>query len=407
MGRMNLTRSLQNRKFASLWMGQAVSRLGDSLYRIALAWWVLEKTGSAAAMGTVLVFTTVPMLVFMLVGGVMVDRLPRQWVMLASDLARGGLVGGVALLAALGILQMWEILVASALFGLVDAFFQPAYSAILPEITGPEGLQSANSLTALSGQVTGIIGPALGALIVGAGGTSIAFGLDAVSFFLSAASLTPVLHSRLSQETAEPIKRSMLADLRGGIQAVTDTPWLWITISIAALANMTGGGVFSTSLPFLVRDTWHQDVKSLGVIYSAVSVGSVLGALVLGNLNHLHHRGPIAYLLWVLGGALLLTYGFYNNLLAGMIVAVIIGACMAGFGLIWINTLQEMVPHELLGRVTSIDFLGSYTLLPVGYALAGWATDRFGAPLVFLVGGSITTLLALSGLLHPAIRRLD
>jgi MFS family permease len=407
MGRMNLTRSLENRLFASLWMGQAVSRLGDSLYRIALAWWVLEKTGSAAAMGTVLVFTTVPMLVFMLVGGVLVDRLPRPWVMLISDLARGILVAGVAALAALGTLQMWEILLASAVFGLVDAFFQPAYSAILPEIAAREALQSANSLTAVSGQITGIVGPALGALIVGAGGTSVAFGLDGISFFLSGLSLIPILRHQLPPAVPDPAQRSMLADLRGGFQAVMASPWLWITISIAALANMAGGAVFSTSLPFLVKDTWHQDVNSLGAIYSAISVGSVLGALVLGNLKHIRRRGLVAYLSWVLGGVLLLTFGLYNNLAISLVVAAVIGAFMACFGLIWINTLQEMVPHELLGRVTSIDFLGSYTLLPVGYALAGWATDRIGAPSVFLIGGSITTLLALSGLLHPAIRHLD
>src|SRR5512137_2133759 len=120
---MELFRSLTIRPFAFLWTGQTVSRLGDSLYRIALAWWVLEETGSAAAMGSVLVFSTVPMLVFMLYGGVMVDRLPRPLVMVLSDLLRGLLVAGIAILAALDLLQVWQIFIASAIFGLLSAFF--------------------------------------------------------------------------------------------------------------------------------------------------------------------------------------------------------------------------------------------------------------------------------------------
>jgi MFS family permease len=407
MGQMNLTRSLQNRLFASLWIGQAVSRLGDSMYRIALAWWVLEKTGSAAAMGTVLVFSTVPMLVFTLVGGVVVDRFPRPVVMLLSDVARGAVVGVVAILAGLGSLQVWQVFLASALFGLVDAYFQPAYTAIVPEINTRDALQSANSLTAMSAELTGIIGPALGAVIVGASGTALAFGLNSMSFFISAASLLPLLGKSFPRATAEVGPRSAWADLRGGIRTVLGMPWLWVTISIAALANMTQAGVIGTSLPILVRDNWRLDVKSLGAIYSAVSVGSVAGALAMGNQARLRRRGWVGYLAWLLGGVMILSYGLQSNLVVSLAAAAIFGACLACFGLIWINTVQELVPTELMGRVASIDILGSYTLLPVGYALAGWATDRVGAPTVFLVGGAITAGLAFLGLLHPAIRKMD
>src|SRR5512146_363976 len=128
---MNVVRSLKHRPFALLWTGQTVSRLGDSLYRIALAWWVLEKTGSAAIMGTVLIFGFTPALIFALIGGVAVDRFPRAWVMILTVLALTGL-------SAAGLLEIWHVYAASILFGVVDAFFQPAYTAILPEITPRE-----------------------------------------------------------------------------------------------------------------------------------------------------------------------------------------------------------------------------------------------------------------------------
>src|SRR3990172_11651730 len=124
---MNALRALKNRAFALMWTGQTISRLGDNLYRIALAWWVLEKTGSAIAMGTVLVFSQIPMLLFLLIGGVMVDRLPRIRVMFIADILCGLTVAFVAVFSWLDILEIWHIYIASAIFGFVEAFFFPAY----------------------------------------------------------------------------------------------------------------------------------------------------------------------------------------------------------------------------------------------------------------------------------------
>src|SRR3990170_4384393 len=194
---MSLFISLRHRSFALLWTGQTISRLGDSLYRIALAWWVLEKTGSATAMSTVLVVSFLPMLLFLLVGGVVVDRLPRFRVLFASDVLNGCVVGAVAVLAATGRLEVWHVYIAGALFGLAEAFFYPAYAASVPQVVPPEALPSANALTGLSYQISGVIGPAIGAAMVALGGTSAAFGLDSLSFFISAAFMAPLLRIAL------------------------------------------------------------------------------------------------------------------------------------------------------------------------------------------------------------------
>ena len=131
-------RALGHRPFALLWSGQTISRLGDNFYRIALVWWVLEKTGSAAVMGTVLICSTVPMLLFSLVGGVMVDRWPRLPLMLGSDAMRGIAVGLMAWLAFADRLELWHIYVISVIFGFVDAFFLPAYRASIPDLLPAE-----------------------------------------------------------------------------------------------------------------------------------------------------------------------------------------------------------------------------------------------------------------------------
>ena len=191
---LSILRSIYNRSFVLLWSGQTISRIGDFLYELALAWWVLEKTGSAAAMATVLIFSSVPMLVFLLIGGVAVDRFPPVQVMFVSDLVRGVVTTLVALLAFMNILQIWQIYLASLVFGLVDGFFQPAYTKAIPEITAEADLTSANSLSSLGIQAGRIVGPAVGGGIVSLGGTSAAFALNAFTFFISAAILLPLLH---------------------------------------------------------------------------------------------------------------------------------------------------------------------------------------------------------------------
>jgi MFS family permease len=403
---MTLFGSLRHRSFALLWSGQTISRLGDNLYRVALAWWVLEKTGSATAMGTVLIFSFSPMLLFLLIGGVAVDRFPRLRVMLLSDILRGLVVAGVAALAFSQRLEIWHIYVASTMFGFVSAFFEPAYAATVPEIMPREMLPSANSLTSLSRELTGLVGPALGAAVVALASTPTAFALDAASFFLSAVCLLAIPVA-LPSSSAGPREKSVLHDLRAGIGAVFATPWLWITIAIFALVNVTASGPRSVALPFLVKENLGADVGSLGLLLSAESAGLMLGSLWLGRRTHLRRRGLIAYGASLAGGLMILLVGLPIGI-AGVALALCVhGFTMALFTLVWTNTLQEMVPRDMMGRVVSIDMLGSFVLLPIGFGVAGWATDLVGAPLVFLIGGALTMALIGIGLLHPAIRNLD
>lgn len=402
---MTLFKSLTHRPFAFLWSGQTISRIGDSIYHISLAWWVLEETGSAVAMGTVLILTTLPMLIFILLGGVAVDRFSRPKVMLASDVLRGGLVTIVAALAFADQLDLWHIFLASMIFGLVDAFFQPAYVAIVPEITPREVLPSANSLTSLSWTTADILGPAMGAVLVALGGTSTAFALDGFSFFISAAFLLPLLNlSALQKPIGET--RSMLRDLREGIGAVLASPWLWISISLFGFMNIPSAAR-GVAFPFLVSESLGGDVAALGAIYSMGAIGSLLGAVWLGRFAKLRRRGLIAYLTTAVGGLMVLSMGFIPWVIGVALAALIFGLNLTIGNLIWTNTLQELVPSRLLGRVSSIDWLGSFVLMPIGYALGGWATDSWGAPLVFVIGGGLVAALSLLALAHPAIRNLD
>jgi DHA3 family tetracycline resistance protein-like MFS transporter len=351
-----------------------------------------------------------------------VDRLPRIRIMFASDLLSGLVILFVAVFSWLDLLQIWHIYIASILFGFVEAFFFPAYQAVIPQITPSELLTSANSLNGLSQRVTGIVGPALGAALVAAGGTSMTFGLDALSFFISAACVLPLLRSNVAHiqkpvEIAESLgnpKGSVRAalgqgftDLVEGFRLVVRIPWIWITILLFGLINIMDAGPRAVALPFLIKEDLGADVGLLGLIGSSASLGFVLGMIWLGQYVRLPRRGLLAYLSILISGVSLLPFALKLPVPVLVMSMFISGMSASVFSLIWTHTLQEMVPGELLGRVYSIDALGSFVLLPIGFALAGWATDLVGAPTVFLIGGSGTILMTLLGLCHPAVRNLD
>ena len=418
---MNVLRALKNRPFALLWAGQTTSRLGDSLHRIALAWWVLEKTGSATAMGTVMILTQIPLLLFLLIGGIVVDRFPRLRIMFLSDILSGMVVTFIAVFAWLDMLEIWHIYIASLLFGFVAAFFGPAYNSVIPQITPPDELVSANSLNGLSQRVMGVIGPMLGASLVAAGGTPLAFGLDALSFFVSALCVFPILRAGLYESpkkaeasgtgsqprSVKETVRQGVHDLREGLDAIITVPWIWVTILVFGVLNIMEGSPRAVAMPFLIKDDLGADVGLLGIFGSVFSLGYVLCALWLGQYKRLRRRGLLGYGAVLVNGCMLLLFGFKAPIPVLIGAMFVYGFCFNVFGLVWTNTLQEMVPNDKLGRVYAFDSLGSWVLLPVGFALAGWGTDLFGAPTVFLVGGAGTILMILIGLMHPAVRKLD
>jgi DHA3 family tetracycline resistance protein-like MFS transporter len=406
---MAFLRALRVRKFALLWGGQTISRLGDSLYHIALSWWILEKTGSAVALGTLAVFSLVPMLLFLLVGGVLVDRLPRFRIMLASDIINALVVGVVAAFAHTNQLQLWHVYAVSVVFGLAEAFFSPAYVASVPQIVPPDELPSANSLTSLSWQLSGVIGPTIGAIIIAGGGTPLAFGLDSTSFLISAACLLPLRHIRppAPAESATTPRATPIADLRGGWKIVAASPWLWVTILVYAFANVTDAGPRNVALPFLIHDHLGLQVEALGLVVSSFSIGSVSGAVVLGRLKRIRHRSTLLYGSFALGGLMIVGYGLAPSLTVLLAAAFVYGLTFSAIALVWTNTLQEMVPPEMLGRVSSIDALGSFVLMPIGFALAGWLTDKIGPAQVFVIGGCGTITMAALAYLHPGVRSLD
>jgi MFS family permease len=417
-GRIRFARALRSRPFALLWTGQTISALGNGAFYTAIAWQVVLVTGSATAMGAVLVAEALPRLVFLLIGGVLADRLPRRLILFVSDGGRALAVGAIAALGLFGLLQLWYLVVLALFFGLADAFFYPAYQAIPTQLVEIEALPSANALTASGRQISQLVGPAIGAACIALAGPPAAFTFDGVTFFVSALCLLFVRVPRAVGTTTDQ-RPSMLRDVRDGLSYVLRSSWLWVTIVIASLLNV-GVTPFQVVLPKLVRDVYHTSVWLLGAALAVNAAGSLLATIAIGQIHRPHRRGLIAY-----GGVIASSLGLAafgvppllvslglpvppgSDIAAALGGAAVFGAGIGAFSIIWDTVLQELIPIEMLGRVTSLDFLGSFALMPVGLGLAGVLADRIGAAQVFLAGGALSMLLALLGLTVRGIRELD
>jgi DHA3 family tetracycline resistance protein-like MFS transporter len=368
---------------------------------------VLEETGSGTAMGTVLLAGFAPMLVFLLIGGVVVDRLSRVRVMLASDLLRAAVVLAVAVLAFSDRLDLWHVYVLAFTFGVVDAFFQPAFLAAVPETVPADDLPSANALAGMSLQLGRIGGPALGGAIVGLGGTGLAFALDGVTFLVSAACLVPLLGLRAQTVAAAASGASLLRDLRDGIATVLALPWLWLAFVTYALTNMLLEGPYSVALPFLVRDDLGMGAETLGLLYAIFPLGFVLGGVWVGRRTRLRRRGLVGYGGLIVAALALASFGLQPPLALLCVAALVNGIGLEINNVTWTSAMQQVVPREKLGRVASIETFGSFALLPLGYVLSGWAVDKLGASTTVLIGGCAAAACIALVLAHPAIRRFD
>ncbi|MDR3577782.1 MAG: hypothetical protein P4L50_28280 [Anaerolineaceae bacterium] len=212
---------------------------------------------------------------------------------------------------------------------------------------------------------------------------------------------------RLISPENEAATQSIVSDLKEGIHTVTHSAWLWVTIAVAGLSTFAYVGPMEVALPFLIKDNLHAGVAVSLLFFSAGSLGAVLAAIGLGSLARIRLSGLLLYCAWILVGVLIIFVALPTGISGILIASLLIGAANTVVGLVWVNTLQECVSSRLLGRVTSVDYLGSSAFVPLGEAAGGWATGRLGSSAAFIIGGAVPTTLVALGLLHPAIRSMD
>ena len=377
--------------------------LGNSIYGVALPFQILALGGSPLQLGTGYAIYAGVQLVLILFGGALVDRLPRRRVILASDLASGIVVGGVALLGVAGQLRIEHLYVASAFFGAASSFYIPAMSAIVPELVPKEILVAGNSLRGLSRQAAKVSGPFVGGLIVVAAGPPVAFAIDAATFLVSFA----VFALAGTPQRTPAIRQPLLAAVREGVRFVFSVPWIWISIVGFGFVNAFYLGAFTVGLPLLVLDVLKGGAATFGLIGSAAGIGEIIGSLAVGNLRP-RRLGPTMYACYALTALALIGYGATSSLPVILIAAAAFAAGIVAANTLWDSALQRHVPRELIGRVTSVDYFGSFIVGPVAPLLAAAVSSQLGPGAIFVLGGAIAFVFTVSVLaLSRSVRTLE
>lgn len=394
---------LRNGQFRLLLAGRAISALGDRVVPVALAFAVLDLTRSVTDLSIVFAAQTVPLVAFVLIGGVWADRLPRQLVMLVSDAVRATAQGLSAALLLSGSAHIWELAALQAVYGAAEAFFGPASVAIVAQTVNDAELQPANALLGMAGNLANVLGPALAGVIVATAGPGWGLAADAATFVASAAFLAPMRPRAL---LATGPGEGTLAALRAGWHAFRSRTWLWVTVVYFTIflafvyspLQVLGPAVAKASLGG--PGAWAAILASLGL-------GSVAGGL-LGLRWRPRHPLRVAFVLFLISGpALVVLLAARAPLAAIIAVALIDGSSGPLFNVYWFTALQHDVPASEQSRVSSWDYLGSLALQPLGLAATGPIAAAIGVSTTLYAAGILFALLTVAVLAIPAVRNFD
>jgi predicted MFS family arabinose efflux permease len=383
---------LRNRDFRLLIGGQAASTIGDRMVFVALALYVTD-IGTPSDVGLVLAAHAVPLVGFLLIGGVWADRLPRHKVMIATDLIRFSLHAVLAALIFSGTVEIWHIVVIEALFGAAEAFFRPAYSGLVPQTVAEEQIQPAKAATSMVETIAEFAGPALATALVLGVGPGWAFAIDACTFLVSAALLLPL---RPRERGAPAVRQTAMAELREGWSEVRSRTWVWVIIAAFSVALLACFGPWMT-LGATVAEAEYDTRAVYGILAAALGAGTVAGSLIgfRWRPRHPMRAGMLLALPWPVAIGL---FALGLPVAALVIVFVLAGGGIALFDVWWSTALAERIPPHTLSRVTAYDWMGSLALLPIGYALAGPVGEALGE-IEVLAGGAVIALVALGAAL--------
>jgi MFS family permease len=391
--------ALQERQFRLFFTGQLVSLVGDAITPFALAWAVLDLTGSATDLGFVIAAKTAPLVIFLLIGGVFADRLPRRRVMLTADVIRMAIQAVTATLFLSHSAQIWELVVLQACAGSATAFFNPASTGLTPMTVSPDRLQEANALRGVSMSAMQLLGPALAGLLIVTVGPGYGLAIDAASFGVSAiflAQLQLPLHVSLPPQ-------SFARDLHDGWREFTARTWVWLIVVGASLGNMMG------SVWIVLAATWikegHGGAGAWTVLLVVAAIGGLIGAVAA--LRAKPERPLLVACLVIVPNALPLI------LLALELPweTYLIGALISGFGnmlfnTLWETALQQHIPPASLSRVSAYDWFGSLLCQPIGLALAGVVAAGIGMSTTLWIAAAVDCVVVAAMLAAPSVRNL-
>jgi predicted MFS family arabinose efflux permease len=397
---------LANRNFRLLWLGENVSLFGDQFYFIALPWLVFQMTGSVVAFGTILMVAGIPRAVFMLVGGVITDHFSPRTVMIVSNLGRLVIMIFLTLIVTSQALELWMLYVIAFSFGSVDAFFHPAYRAIIPSIVNEDSLQASNSLMQGGAQVVQIVGPGVAGIIVRSLGAAMSFGIDTLTFLFTSILLWMIhpiaILRKPTEPEATPKRLNILAEIGEMVTYIRHDTLLTTLILVVAAINLLFVGPLIVGSAALSQVRFVQGSVAYGAMLSAFAIGALVGTLMAGAV-HLKQPGVVSLFLVSAEGMFLIGIGYSSSLAITCILWLLTGFG-AGFGsLNMITMTQKRVAKPMMGRFMSLIALTEVGFTPISHALAGLLAG-WSVKALFVLAGALLTVTALLAAMNGNLR---
>jgi MFS family permease len=388
------------RDFRVLWLGSCTSSIGTWMQNVAENWLVLSLTGSAFYLGLDAFLQQLPIILFMLIGGVFADRFDRKRTLIVSQYIQMTCAFTLAMLVFAGHIQVWQILCLSFITGSAQAFGGPASQALIPSLVDKKALPNAIALNSIQFNLARVIGPLLAGVTLATFGMSLCFSLNGLSFLVV---IVALMSLRVKHIPPAAPKR-MRDELMGGLSYVRNTKTLMeLTILAATLTLLAFSAL--TFLPLFAKEIFHQDVRLYSRLMAFSAAGSVIGALVVAWKGRFKGMGLTALIMQGLSGIVMIGFASSRALWLSEILLFVLGLSLITVFSTVTSLVQLIAPDELRGRVMSIYMVAFRGGIPLGSLASGYFASKLGAPPVLIFNGVLLIIVATYFLLRSKLVR--
>ncbi|SDI15907.1 Predicted arabinose efflux permease, MFS family [Actinokineospora alba] len=393
-------RPFRTAAYRRLALALVLSTFASGVWIVGLVWEVIRIGGGPAQLSVVSTASAIGVLLPALLAGVVADRVPQKTILLCVAGVELSGMAVVALLSLTGATQIWHLAVISFITGMGMAFYYPAYSAWLPALVPESDLMAVNGFEGMVRPTIGqAAGPAVAGMAVGAFSPGIAVAIAAASAAIGFVALTAVPKTVVRREIdpdAAPVHpvRTALTDMREGFVYMVRTPWLLATLLFASVMVFVIMGPLDVLVPFLIKDRLGGGPDDHAWVLAAFGIGGAVGSLTMASLPMPRRYLTTMNLTWGVGCLPMAVMGMASQVWVVVAAAFVLGAMFSAPMVIWGTLLQRRVPPALLGRVASLDFFVSISLMPVSMAVAGPVSEAIGLVNTFLIAGLVPAVVA-------------
>ena len=373
---------MQNKNLSLLWTGKLVSSIGDKLYAIAIAWWILEVTNSTVIMGLYLLTATLPIVIIGIIAGAIVDKSDLKHLMVITDVIRGICILLVGVLLLTGNLTVPIVFVITILISITSAFFNPSVTTIIPHIVPQDECRKANSIIQMVDGVAKLLGPIIGVVAVANIGYFGAFTINGLSFLISAFFEGFIEYKKESTKNSKMSLKDLklIEEIKVGLLYVRSNSKLKNILFYIFVAHLFYSSVV-VMMPFMAKFISNDNLGLLGILETVFGAGFIIGAYLLSKIKGSNFTPNSFPKIFVLTGFSIIALGWISNidklpLILTTIPIFVIGVCIVIASIIWQTFLQTDTPIEKLGRVSSISAMIGDITMPIGFALYGILLDK-------------------------------